>query len=191
MSQEKVIFTGYDPVHLTGALTMISALVYVFQRYETSYPIELVILSVALVAYLLLSSLPKPLWLRIRYIDWFLTVPLLVYVVSKYGSAPFWLLALLVIGMLGSGYLAVLGNKQSYSTWITLGFVFYLGFAGTLFGSNNSLPWWLIYPFFLSWGLYGFVDRIEGPRDHWAYTALDIINKPLFIALLLNHLETA
>lgn len=179
---------GFDGVHLTGAVAMASTLFYVMSRYETTYPVELIILGVALVAYLMLSSLPAVYWLRIRYYDWFITVPLLVYVVSRYGEVPFWALGGSAFLMLGAGFLAILGSSRNYNKFIALGFVFYALFFGLLALSNNTLPWWIIYPFFLSWGLYGLVDRLEGPRDNWTYTALDVFNKPLFIILLLTQI---
>lgn len=186
-SPEFVPISFPDPVHLTGALAMAVGSIYVLSRYGTTHPIESVILGVAFVAYLLLTSLPRKYWLFIRYIDWFVTVPLLVYTVSAYGQVPYWVLAGLVLGMIGSGFLAILGKRKSYMGWINLGFLFYFGFLGALILSKNTLPPW-IYIFFGSWLLYGFVDRLEGPQDHWAYTALDTINKPLFIAVLLNHI---
>lgn len=183
----RTLETGYDPVHLTGALSMAAGSIYVLSRYSVNYPIESVILGVAFVAYLLLASLPKKYWLLIRYVDWFVTVPLLVYTISAYGQVPFWVLAGLVLGMIGSGFLAILGKTSAYKSWVTIGFLFFFAFFGALLLSKNSLPPW-IYVFFGSWVIYGFVDRLEGPQDHWAYTALDIFNKPLFIALLLNHI---
>lgn len=179
--------TGFDTVHLTGAFAMAVGSIYVLSRYSVNYPIESVILGVAFVAYLLLASLPRKNWLLIRYVDWFVTVPLLVYTISAYGQVPFWVLATLVLGMIGSGFLAILGKSSSYQFWITVGFLFYFAFFGALLLSKNTLPPW-IYIFFGSWVIYGFVDRLEGPQDHWAYTALDILNKPLFITLLLNHI---
>lgn len=178
----------FDPVHLAGALAMTATSVYVLNQYGTTYPIEIVILGVAAVAYFLLSSLPKYLWLRIRYVDWFITVPLLVYVISQYGSSvPFWVSGGLALAMLAAGFIAVVNNKVNYNTFIIYGFLFYIGFMVAISLSNNILPWWL-YIFLGSWALYGFVDRLEGPRDHWAYTILDVINKPVFIILLLNHI---
>lgn len=182
-------FTGYDGVHLFGAMTMSSTLLYVLSQFGTKYPIELVILGVAFTAYLLLSSIDKSYWLRVRYYDWFITVPLLVYVVAHYGNVPFWVIGGLAFLMLAAGFVGVLGKKVNYNMLVLFGFAFYIAFYGVLLGSQNTLPWW-IYLFFLSWAIYGFVDRLEGPRDHWAYTALDILNKPVFIILLLNHLET-
>lgn len=177
----------FDPVHLSGALAMSATFIYVLSQYGTTYPIELVILSVAAVAYFLLSSLPKSLWLRIRYVDWFVTVPLLVYVISQYGSLPYWVSGALSLAMLAAGFIAVVNNKVSYNWFIVYGFAFYIGFMISIWLANNSLPWW-IYIFLFTWALYGFVDRLEGPKDHWAYTLLDIINKPVFIILLLNHI---
>jgi bacteriorhodopsin len=46
--------------------------------------------------------------LKIRYIDWFITVPLLVYVISAYNTTPFWVLALSATLMLLFGFLSVL-----------------------------------------------------------------------------------
>lgn len=181
------MFTGFDTVHLTGALAMASTAIYVLNRYGTTYPIELIILGVALVAYLILTSVPRQYWLRVRYFDWFITVPLLVYVVAQYGSTPFWALGGAATAMLAAGFLAVLGKKSDYNTFINLGFVAYAIFFILLITSGNTLPWWLL-AFFGIWGLYGFVDRLEGPRDHWAYTILDVVNKPLFIILLLNQI---
>jgi len=176
-----------EPVHLGGAIAMAAGSIYVLSRYSTTYPVESVILGVAFVAYLLLASLPRKYWLLVRYIDWFVTVPLLVYTISSYGQVPFWVLATLVLGMIGSGFLAIIGKPSSYRSWITVGFLFYFAFFGSLLLSKNTLPPW-IYLFFGSWAIYGFVDRLEGPQDHWAYTVLDVLNKPLFIALLLNHI---
>lgn len=181
-------FTGYDAVHLTGATVMALTSLYLFSRYGTEYPIELIILGVAFICYILLSSVPNNYWLRVRYYDWFITVPLLVYVVSQYGSVPFWLLGGLAFLMLMAGFVGVLGKEIDYNMFIVLGFVFFLIFYALLITSGNTLPWW-IYIFFFTWGIYGFVDRLEGPRDHWAYTVLDIINKPVFIILLLQHLS--
>jgi hypothetical protein len=174
-----------DMVHLFGGFTMLFTLVYVLDRYGTDYPLELVILAVAFVSYLTLSSLSPNIWLKIRYFDWFITVPLLVYVVSQYGSRPYWLLVSPVILMLGAGFMGVLGPGKNYQSWINWGFLFYFVFFILLVTSNNTLPWPLIWIFFGSWALYGFVDRLEGPRDHWAYTVLDIFNKPIFIIFLL------
>ena len=185
---ETLKFTGYDVVHLVGALSMVLTLIYLLSRYGTTYPIELIILGVAFMAYLLLSSVSKKYWLRIRYYDWFITVPLLVYVVAQYGTVPFWALGGLAFLMLAAGFIGVLGKKVNYNMLIVLGFIFYIAFYGLLLGSHNTLPWW-IYIFFFTWAIYGFVDRLEGPKDHWAYTALDILNKPVFIILLLQHLS--
>lgn len=179
--------TGYDSVHLSGALAMAVGSIYVLSRYSVGYPIESIILGVAFVAYLLLASLPRKYWLLVRYVDWFVTVPLLVYTISAYGQIPFWVLATLVLAMISSGFLAILGRSSSYKSWITIGFLFYAAFFGALLLSKNTLPPW-IYIFFGSWVIYGFVDRLEGPRDHWAYTALDVFNKPVFIAVLLSHI---
>jgi bacteriorhodopsin len=190
MQAVKTVEIGFDPVHITGAVAMGGTLIYLLSEYKTKYPIELIILGVAMVAYLILSSVPKPFWLRVRYFDWFVTVPLLVYVVAQFGNVPYWAIGGAAALMLGAGFLAVLGRKVDYNKFIALGFVFYAIFFALLAFSGNTLPWWIIYPFFLSWGLYGLVDRLEGPKDHWAYTVLDVVNKPLFIILLLRHLET-
>jgi hypothetical protein len=179
---------GFDGVHLGGAVAMASTLIYILSRYNTTYPIEIIILGVAMVAYLTLSSLPKKYWLRIRYYDWFVTVPLLVYVVSQFGEIPYWAIGGAAFLMLAAGFLAILGKKADYNKFIYVGFLFYAIFFGLLAFSKNTLPWWIIYPFFLSWGLYGLVDRLEGPKDHWAYTILDVINKPVFIILLLTQI---
>lgn len=182
------LYTGFDTVHLTGALAMASAAIYVLHRYGTTYPIELIILGVALTAYLVLTSVSRKYWLRVRYFDWFITVPLLVYVVAQYGSTPFWALGGAATAMLAAGFLAVLGKSSNYNTFINIGFLAYALFFILLITSSNTLPWWLIYIFFGSWVLYGFVDRLEGPKDHWAYTVLDVINKPLFIIFLLQQI---
>jgi hypothetical protein len=188
MSEVKNSIVNVQPdyVHLFGGISMIGTALYVLNRYGTNFPIELVILVVAFVSYFLLTILPPNLWLKIRYLDWFITVPLLVYVVSEFGNRPYWMLVLPVLGMLLSGFLGTINDKKYYNTLINLGFLFYGIFFLLLVTSENSLPWGLIWIFFGSWILYGFVDRIEGPKDHWAYTALDIFNKPLFIILLLN-----
>jgi hypothetical protein len=177
----------YDLVHFAGASAMAAGALYVFSRYDTAHPIETIILGVAFVSYLFLTSLPKKYWMLVRYIDWFVTVPLLLYTVSKYGQIPFWGLAGLSLGMIGAGYLSILGRAKNFMLLNTLGFMFYFGLIIALFLSKNTLPSW-IYIFFGSWFLYGFVDRLEGPQDHWSYTALDIFNKPIFIALLLNEI---
>ena len=176
---------GVEGIHLFGALSMISTFIYVLSRYGTTYPIELVILVVAFVSYLMLSSLPRNLWLTVRYYDWFITVPLLVYVVSQFGSRPYWMLAAPVLLMLGAGFMAVLGPEVNYKTYINWGFVFFAVFFLLLITSENTLPWPLVWIFFGSWVLYGFVDRLKGPQDHWAYTLLDVFNKPIFIISLL------
>ena len=178
---------SFDTVHFTGAMAMVAGFLYVFSRYDTTHPIESIILGVAFVAYILLTALPRKYWMLVRFIDWFITVPLLLYTVSKFGSVPFWVLAGLSIGMLGAGYLAILGNPKDYMLFNSIGFLFYFALLASLLLSKNTLPSW-IYAFFGSWVLYGFVDRLEGPQDHWSYTALDILSKPIFIALLLNEL---
>jgi hypothetical protein len=178
----------YDAVHLTGALAMVTGAVYVLSRYGTTHPVESVILGVAFVAYLVLTIAPRKYWMLIRFVDWFVTVPLLLYTVSTFGTINYSVLAGLSIGMLGAGFLAVLGSKRNYSALNTVGFLFYFGIIAALLLSSNTLPPW-IYIFFGSWALYGFVDRLEGPRDHWAYTALDVFNKPVFIAFLLNQID--
>lgn len=168
---------------------MIVSLMYVLTRYSVTFPVELIILGVALFSYLLLTFSRKDTWIKIRYVDWFITVPLLVYVVSQFGTRPFLLLVLPVILMLGSGFLAVLLPKENYNKFINLGFIFYAIFFLLLVTSQNTLPWPFIWIFFGSWALYGFVDRLEGPNDNWAYTALDIFNKPIFIFILLTLIE--
>jgi hypothetical protein len=175
-----------DYVHFIGGASMLLTAMYILSRYGTQFPLELVILLVAFVSYFLITVLPPHLWLKVRYLDWFITVPLLVYVVSGFGNRSYWSLVFPVLGMLFSGFLGVIGSGKNYSTLINIGFLFYVLFFLLLVTSDNTLPWPLIWIFFGSWGLYGFVDRLEGPRDHWAYTALDVFNKPLFIILLLN-----
>ena len=175
-----------DWIHVAGAMSMLATAVYVLSRYDTQYPIELVILGFAMVAYLAIRmSAPKD-WLLIRYIDWFVTVPLLVYVVSTFGNRPYWALAVPVVLMLLFGYLGVL-QGGSRMLWL-LGFAAYLVFFGLLATSTTTLPEWLILVFFATWALYGAVDFLDGPYDSWAYTALDVINKPLFIILLLAQI---
>jgi hypothetical protein len=177
---------GVDNVHLFGSISMLTIFLYVIIRYEISFPLELLILGVAFTAYLLLVFVSKKYWLYIRYIDWFITVPLLVYVVSEFGNRSFVLLLLPVIAMLLSGFIATfVSSRSAYNNLINLGFIFFIVFFILLVTSENTLPWPLLWVFFGSWALYGFVDRLEGPKDHWAYTALDIFNKPIFIVLLL------
>jgi hypothetical protein len=177
---------GIDNVHLIGSITMLTFFLYVIIRYAFSFPVELLILGVAFVSYVILVFTSKKYWLPIRYIDWFITVPLLVYVVSEFGNRPFLLLVIPVFGMLISGFIATFFSSENvYNNIINIGFVFYIIFFLLLVTSENTLPWPLIWVFFGSWALYGFVDRLEGPKDHWAYTALDIFNKPIFIILLL------
>lgn len=191
MSEVKSSVSNFQPdyIHLIGGMSMILTAFYVLSRYGTTFPIELIILGVAFVSYFLITIIPPSLWLKTRYLDWFITVPLLVYVVSEFGNRPYWMLVLPVIGMLLSGFLGVLNPRKYYNMFINLGFIFYGLFFLLLVTSENTLPWGLIWIFFGSWILYGFVDRIEGPRDNWAYTALDIFNKPLFIILLLNSIR--
>jgi bacteriorhodopsin len=177
----------YDGVHLAGALAMVSGAIYVLGRYGIDHPVESVILGVAFVAYLILTISPKRYWMFIRFIDWFVTVPLLLYTVSTFGTVNYAVLAGLSVGMIAAGFLAILGSKKNYTLFNNIGFIFYFGVILALALSNNTLPPW-IYVFFGSWLIYGFVDRIEGPRDHWAYTALDVFNKPVFIFFLLNEI---
>lgn len=165
---------------------MIAGFLYVLSRYKTAHPIELIILGVAAVSYLLLANIPPELWLQVRYIDWFITVPLLVYTVASTGDVPYWVSGSLAVGMLLMGYIAI-SDKKRYNQFILAGFVFYAAFFVTLLLSNLSVPRWFLI-FFASWAIYGVVDRLEGPRDHWAYTILDLVNKPVFIALLLTQM---
>jgi bacteriorhodopsin len=74
--------------------------------------VELVILAVACVAYLFILISDPSQWLKLRYIDWFITVPLLVYAISTYNDAPFWLLASLATAMLFFGFLTVVKPTQ-------------------------------------------------------------------------------
>lgn len=168
-------------------MAMLATALYVLSRYDTQYPIELVILGVAAVAYLAILSTQPSSWLMIRYIDWFITVPLLVYVVSTFDDRPFWILGLFASLMLLCGYIGVL--RGGSTTWWMFGFAAYIAFFVLLLTSHSTLPMWLLALFFGSWALYGLVDFVDAPYDNWAYTALDIFNKPIFIILLLLEIH--
>lgn len=167
---------------------MLGTAIYVLSLQQTTQPVELVILAVACVAYLFILISDPSQWLKLRYVDWFITVPLLVQAISPYNDTPFWLLATLATIMLLSGFLTVIKPTKQYWPQILLGFAAQIAFFVLLVTHWNTIPKWLII-FFVSWFFYGVVEILEGPQDNQFQTALDVFNKPVFIISLLANLS--
>jgi len=129
---------------------------------------------------------------KIRYIDWSITTPLIILVMTLFYTGinhPSYTVYLQMIIlnwlMLGSGYM---GEEGLISRWsgFGLGFLFFALMLLTLYTccvahTKNHIVFWI---FALIWTGYGIAYLAEEETKNLAYNGLDVISKAIFGVVL-------
>lgn len=200
VTQESVKFTFYLTYVLlltTGTITFIEAISTSDVNIRHIMNIETCISIVAAYFYsTFISKLDKPLEYnelnKVRYIDWFITTPLMLLVLClalNYSDkenlhiASYVLVVLLNYGMLISGYLGETKRLEKH-TALVLGFIFFFalfGYIYYLFVHQNPSAYNLtIYGmFFVFWSIYGIVYYAKDDFKNLIYNILDLLAKCL------------
>jgi len=129
---------------------------------------------------------------KMRYIDWSITTPLIILVMTLFYSGinhPYYTVYLQMIIfnwlMLGSGYLGETGVINKW-TGFGLGFLFFGLMLLTLYiwcvaGTKNHAVFWI---FTLIWSGYGIAYLADEETKNLAYNGLDVIAKAIFGVVL-------
>jgi bacteriorhodopsin len=127
----------------------------------------------------------------IRYTDWFISTPLMLYVLcmvlSNEKKIPFTfgfyvIILLLNFAMLFVGYLGEI-NKIPRLTADGIGFLFFIGVFGYIWkrfiekGKNTFGSTVSYYSFLIIWAMYGIVYLFDEKTKNIAYNVLDLIAK--------------
>lgn len=129
---------------------------------------------------------------KTRYIDWFITTPLMLLVLGlvlsfndkkKFHILSYLLIVVLNYGMLGMGYMGEIGAvDKNFAMFISFGFFFALfGYIWMIFVKDNR-SWnnLAIYGvFFVLWTIYGLVYKLKDDIKNAAYNVLDLFAKCL------------
>lgn len=127
---------------------------------------------------------------KTRYIDWFITTPLMLLVLGlvlsfndkkKFHILSYVLIIVLNFGMLGTGYLGEVG-KMDKKLAVVVGFVFFFAMFGyiwmLLVHKNRSWNNLAIYgAFFIVWTIYGLVYMQNEVVKNTSYNILDLFAK--------------
>lgn len=129
---------------------------------------------------------------RTRYIDWFITTPLMLLVLGlvlsfndkkKFHILSYVLIVVLNYGMLGAGYLGEIGRMdKTLAMLVSFGFFFALfGYIWMLFvNDNRSINNLAIFgAVFVIWTIYGLVYMQKEEMKNTAYNVLDLFAKCL------------
>lgn len=129
---------------------------------------------------------------KTRYIDWFITTPLMLLVLGlvlsfndkkQFHILSYVLIVVLNYGMLGTGYMGEIGTMdKTMAMLLSFGFFFALfGYIWMLFLKDNmSLNNLAIYGAFLVlWMIYGLVYLQKEQVKNTAYNVLDLFSKCL------------
>ena len=134
----------------------------------------------------------------VRYLDWFLTTPLLLVSFALYSSYshdesevidlfPLTYIIALNLLMLYFGFMGETGRMSKYPAFI-MGFVAYGFLMWALYesyirdrGDDNQI---LFYAFAAVWAFYGFAYLLDVERKNISYNILDIISKAGFGMLI-------
>ena len=130
----------------------------------------------------------------VRYLDWFLTTPLLLVSFALFSSysykkeeeidlVPLTYIIIFNLLMLYFGFMGETGKMSRYPAFF-LGFAFYILLMYFLYesyikdkGSDNEI---LFYVFAVVWALYGFAYLLDVRNKNISYNILDIISKAGF-----------
>lgn len=129
---------------------------------------------------------------KTRYIDWFITTPLMLLVLGlvlsfndkqKFHILSYVLIVVLNYGMLGAGYMGEIG-MVSKNTALLIGFAFFFALFGYIWilfiNENKSWNNLAIYGvFFVLWTIYGLVYTQKEEVKNTAYNILDLFAKCL------------
>ena len=127
--------------------------------------------------------------MSMRYSDWFLTLPLLLWefallshISIDHHILQFIASILALVSMLLVGKLASMERWDRYRVPLLLGGMFFLVLSAVLYGllvpnwSDGSTLVTLI--LICTWGVYGILALVRGPQ--WGYNVLDAVNKAMF-----------